>query len=357
MRIDLANDMKGGRQLGQAQRRRSGRRSRTLHSSVALPQALPRVRDKRGRGTSARDAWPQKPAERSQARPSRGRQGQVARSRPARRRTRAPLGRPLIQPEVAEQVRARGAIQWRAVALRLPVVLVLAALIGICVYGSTDAGFFVYQAQILGGRHTAADVIYQTAGVHEQNIFWIDPHRVAERIVQLPGIKAVRVRCELPAQVTIEVEEREPVVMWRATSQEHDFWLDEEGVVLPYHGDVNSPETVFVIDYGESRLQEGDRIEPAGIVQSVLQLDAAVPGVRVFFYQPGRGLSFAQQAEATEWTVYVGTSEDLARKIQVMQTLTGYLLANHIQPRYVDVRWADHPVYGRPAAEINSGGQ
>jgi hypothetical protein len=275
----------------------------------------------------------------------------------ARRRAQAPLGRPVTQSEAAEQARARGAILWWPIVRRLPVVLVLAALIGLCVYASTDASFFVYQAQILGARHMAADVIYQTADVHEQNIFWIDPHRVAERIVQLAGIKAVRVRCELPARVVIEVEEREPVVMWRATSQEHDFWLDEEGVVLPYHGDVNSPDTVFVIDYGERHLKEGDGIEPAGIVQSVLQLDAAVPGVRVFFYQPGRGLSFAQQAEGTEWTVYVGTSEDLARKIQVMQTLTGYLLANQIRPSYVDVRWADHPVYGRPMAGITSGGQ
>jgi hypothetical protein len=178
---------------------------------------------------------------------------------------------------------------------------------------------------------------------------------VAERVIELDGIKAVSVRCELPAAVSIEVTEREPVVMWRATSQQQDLWLDEEGVVLPYHGDVNSPDMVFVVDYGERNLQQGDRIEPEGIVHSVLQLAETVPGVRVFSYMPGQGLSFTQSVAGGEWPVYVGTSTDLARKIQVLQALTDYLQANNIRPRYIDVRWADHPVYGRPSGASGGG--
>jgi hypothetical protein len=53
--------------------------------------------------------------------------------------------------------------------------------------------------------------------------------------------------------------------------------------------------------------------------------------------------------------VYVGSSDDLQRKIQVMQALNAYLVPNGIRPRYVDVRWADHPVYGRPAGETGGG--
>jgi hypothetical protein len=48
-----------------------------------------------------------------------------------------------------------------------------------------------------------------------------------------------------------------------------------------------------------------------------------------------------------EWLVHVGTSDDLPRKIRVLQALTEYLKSNNVQPRYADVRWADHPVYGR----------
>jgi cell division septal protein FtsQ len=333
VRIDLANDKKdqSGRRKS---RQRRGRRSRTFETAISLPQA------------SGRDSAPDRRAKRGAGRDPKS----AGRSR-ARRGT---MGR-ATQVESPAPPRRLRAIRWRSVALRLPALAVLVALIGVCVYASTDARFFVYDAQIVGVQHLEVEAIYQAAGVHEQSIFWIDPHRVAERVMQLEGIRAVYVRCELPAIVSIEVTEREPVVMWRATSQQQDLWLDEEGVVLPYHGDVNSPDMVFVVDYGERNLQQGDRIEPEGIVQSVLQLAATVPGVRVFSYMPGQGLSFTQGMAGGEWPVYVGTSTDLPRKIQVLQALTDYLQANNIRPRYIDVRWADHPVYGRLSGASGGG--
>jgi cell division protein FtsQ len=237
------------------------------------------------------------------------------------------------------------------------VFVALAGLGSLIAHASADAKFFVYEGRIVGARHSDAVEIYRTAGVHEQSIFWIDPQQVARRVIQLDGIRAVRVRCELPSRVIIEVEEREPAVMWRAGRQQRDWWLDGEGVVLPYHGDVNAPNTVFVVDSSDRELQIGDRIEPEGMAQSVLQLAQAVPGIRVFFYEPDRGLSFTQQVGGAEWPVYVGTSRDLARKIQVMQALTNHLQENEMRPRYVDVRWADHPVYGKAPAGETVGGQ
>lgn len=323
MRINLAD--KDKRQKGRKRGRKpSRRRSRTFDSAVAFPEI------------------------RQGASPDEGRRS--TRSRRASARHRADRERS------ASPGRFLRAIRWRSVFLRLPVILALAALIGLAVYASSDARFFVYDAQIEGVHRLDADQVYQVAGVHEQNIFWIRPGEVAGRLGQVDGIRAVRVRCDLPALVTIEVEEREPLVMWRVTSQQQDFWLDEEGVVLPYHGDVNSPQMIFVVDSGERQLQVGDRIEPGGVVQSVLQLAEAVPEAQIFFYQPDRGLSFTQRVDGSEWPVYVGTSDDLARKIQVVQALNDYFAMHAIRPRYVDVRWADYPVYGDPAGASTGGG-
>jgi cell division septal protein FtsQ len=238
--------------------------------------------------------------------------------------------------------------------LVLVAVVGLGSLIG---YASVDARFFVYEGRILGASHSDAVEIYGAAGVHEQSIFWLDPQEVARRVIQLDGIKAVRVRFELPSQVFIQVEEREPAVMWRTGNPQRDWWLDKEGVVLPYHGDVDAPDTVFVVDSSGRELQVGDRLEPKGMAQSVLRLAAAVPGIRIFFYEPDRGLSFTQQVGAAEWPVYVGTSRELARKIQTMQALTRYLQENDVRPRYIDVRWPDHPVYGKVPADETVGGQ
>ena len=349
MRINLADDPASRRKRKRRQRR-NARRLRSYDAAVVVTQALPRDRNGLRRTASRRDrrsgkgsAEGRKPAGQSQAMPGR-----------TAHRGATRLGRS-TQPEAGVSVRASKGSRWRLFVRRLPVGVVLVILAWLAVYTSTDAKFFVYGAQIVGASHMSADAIYGAAGVHEQNIFWVNPEQAAGDIMQLEGIKSASVHCELPARVTIAVEEREPVVMWRATTQEQDLWLDEEGRVLPYHGDVNSPEMVFVVDYGERHLQVGDMVKPEGIVQSTLQLEAALPGVKIFFYQPDLGLSFTHRVNGGEWPVYVGTADDLARKIQVLQALTEYLSEQGINPRYVDVRWAAHPVYGRPFGETAGG--
>ena len=334
MRIQLAGDQKGQPGRKGVRKRRGRRRAHSYQSAITLTQVQGGNTTRKGPAA----------AKGSQAKRSRTGQERVARRRQMEK-SQAPSSDSVLP-----------AIRWRSIALRLLACAIVVALIGLGVYASTDARFFVYEAHIVGAQHLEAGRIYQAAEVYEKNIFWIDPQAVAQRIVQLDGIKGVRVRCELPAVVTIEVEEREPVVMWRATTQQEDLWLDGDGVVLPYHGDVDSPGMIFVVDYSERHLQVGDRIEPDGVVQSALQLAAAVPGARVFDYQPGWGLSFTQGSDRAEWPVHVGTSEDLPRKIQVLQALTDYLQSNNVQPRYVDVRWADHPVYGRQPGGDAEGG-
>lgn len=331
MRIDLTGGHKGKRAKGW---RRQPRRSfRTFDSAIALPK--PRSRRRGGQGAS--------PVPSDQAGHGRKRSRPISTGRLGR-------GKPAEKP--ASKTR-----RWQMVSLKLLVATALLGLGSLIAYASVDARFFVYEGRIVGAKHSGAAQIYQTAGVHEQSVFWIDPQQVAKRVIELDGVKAVRVRCELPSRVIIEVEEREPVVMWRTSNQQGDWWLDREGVVLPYHGDVNAPGVVFVVDASDRELHVGERIKPEGMAYSVLQLAAAVPGIRVFFYEPDRGLSFTQQVGGVEWPVYVGTSRDLARKIQVMQALTKYLQENNVRPRYIDVRWADHPVYGTIPADETVGGQ
>jgi hypothetical protein len=214
------------------------------------------------------------------------------------------------------------------------------------VHLSAAKRFFVYDAEVVGNDYISRERIYQEAGIHETNIFWINPQKAAHRIVQLEGIRGAQVECGLPARVRIEVEERKPIVLWRVgpKGEGGDWWLDEEGVVLPYHGVLS--DAVFVIDRSGRHLQSGDRVAPQGIVASVQQLSAALPEVEVFWHQPDRGLSFTQRTAFGEWTVFFGDSEDLARKIEVLQAVTAHLAAEGIRARYVDIRWPDHPVYG-----------
>ena len=345
MRINLVGNSRTEKRRTKGRKRRGRGRSRDYDFAVSMPQAVSRRPGARGRVKDAARKIGRK-TDRSQATRTR-----TARTR-AERQQRMQLAADTSSAGILQ------GIEWKSARWRLLALAVLATLIGLVVYTSSDYQFFVYrdQTRIEGVRYLQEDEIYAASGVDEQNIFWLDPAEVAKRIVTLNGVKAVRVRCDLPTLVTIEVEEREPVVMWRATSQGQDLWLDEAGEVLPYHGDVNSPDMVFVVDYGERHLEVGDRIEPEGIVQSVLGLAAALPGEQVYYYQPARGLSFTHRLSGGQWPVYVGTSDELERKIQVVQALTEYLVANNVGPRYVDVRWPEHPVYGKPEGATLVGG-
>jgi cell division septal protein FtsQ len=315
------------------------------------PAGRRRGKSRRGRTFQAAMPMPQAPARRTAGGRSRAAGGAAA-----AKKERAASSRPAGGKSKAADAQPAKARAWSTgVGLRLAALLLLGLLVASVVYASTDARFFVYQAGVIGARHLRAEGIYEAAGIHEQNIFWIDPAVVAQRIARLDGVKVARVRCELPARVVIEIEERQPLVMWRTTSQERDWWLDEEGMVLPYHGDAQAPETIFVVDSSPRELDFGQEIEPESIVTSVVQLATALPQSRIFFYDADRGLSFTQKGDGGQWPVYVGSSEDLERKIQVMQALTAYLEANDIKPRYVDVRWAAHPVYGRPVGETAGG--
>jgi cell division septal protein FtsQ len=252
--------------------------------------------------------------------------------------------------------RPRRQIRWRVVFLRLAAVLILFAAVGALVYVSAAGDFFVYEhnTEIQGNHYIDRATIFQTAGVNEGNIFWIEPDGVEERLRQLDGVKTVSVQCALPARVAIRIEERKPVLRWHSQVQNRDWWLDEEGLVLPYAAVVTG--TVSVVDFSGQQLKAGDRVAPVGIVQSVQHLAKSLPAVQEIHYQADRGLSYTQKAVGGEWPVYIGDNDDLPQKIQVLQALMQYLTKNHIQPRYVDVRWAKYPVYGKSTDLTTSGG-
>lgn len=287
-------------------------------------------------------------------------------ARAPRRRTRSQAGeRPARQdrqPTVRELAPPPdGTRVWpqfrRAIAVRWWVLLILLLLLGGTAYACSDERFFVYDAEIVGTQHLDAQAVYQAAGVDKQSIFWIDPLQVAQNVASLQGIKAVHVSCALPSSVVIRVEERQPIILWRSNGQQRDWWLDAEGMVLPYHGDPSAPDTVFVVDNSSRQLTPGARIDPPGLAASVIQMATSLSGVRVFFYDADRGLYFAQKTESGEWPVYVGDSVDLASKIQVSELLNRHFQDEGLRPTYVDVRWADRAVYGLPARGDTAGDQ
>jgi hypothetical protein len=178
---------------------------------------------------------------------------------------------------------------------------------------------------------------YPASGVDTLNVFWISPRKAAAAIEALPGIREASVQASLPANVRIRVQEREPLLIWRTSAG--DLWLDSEAVALPYGADPAG--ATFVVDSSGQAYQPNDRVNPT-VVTSVQMLQAAFPDARIYYYQAHEGLSF-QSPEG--WPIQIGTSQDIARKVAVLQALRTKLQEQGIEPYYIDLRLVDHPVY------------
>ena len=95
----------------------------------------------------------------------------------------------------------------------------------------TDTSFYVYGANIKGNVAVSYREIYTASGIDSQSIFWVNPLNVIKSVESLPNIKSATVNVELPAQVSIEVVERRPQLLWQVDNTV--WWVDQEGTIVP----------------------------------------------------------------------------------------------------------------------------
>ena len=122
---------------------------------------------------------------------------------------------------------------------------------------STPA-FFVYGAQIKGNEALSNREIYLASQVDSQSIFWVNPKKVEAQIAALPNVKSVDVSVTLPRQVTIEVIERHPELLWQ--TGQNIWWIDKEGTVVPPKTEVEK--MLKIIDDDMQPLEAGYKIDP-----------------------------------------------------------------------------------------------
>lgn len=260
----------------------------------------------------------------------------LARRRP--RRSRSRLGRDYETTAPRIKLSLRPAVGfWQDRGGKALGVLLLLALGGLTYYLFGTETFYVYEAQVVGNQLVSAEEIYRSSGLEGISIFWIDPVQVEAAITALPNIKEARVRCELPHQVTIEVVERRPQVIWQ--QGEKRYWVDEEGTILPARGEL--PEATVIVDLDERPIQPGDRLDPR-LITGAQQLRSLLPELTTVQYAAKTGFSFQSEQG---WPIYLGQGEDMAQKVAIMKVLLQEITAKGIQPQFIDLRFKERPYY------------
>ena len=99
-----------------------------------------------------------------------------------------------------------------------------------------------------------------------------------------------------------------------------------------------------VMDVREGALQPGDRVD-AEALETVRQFSTLMPEVGAVQYSEANGLSFAYEGG---WAVYVGTSEEMERKVANLRAIVHTLASEGVRPQMIDVRFVESPYYRLP---------
>lgn len=222
---------------------------------------------------------------------------------------------------------------WQVNRSRIVGLLVLALLAWIMYLLFDLDDFYIYEAEIKGNRVLTAEEIYTASGVDSQSVFWLNPQEIAANVETLPNIKAARIYLTLPANLTIEVEERRPAVIWQTGND--IWWIDNEGLFVPPREETGVDENrLRIIDGDGLPVRANDRLD-LSIVRGAQIVHEHKPEIKDFIFSRQYGLTYQTPAG---WPVYLGRSIDLPAKLAVAQALQADLLARQVTPLFIDVR-------------------
>jgi cell division septal protein FtsQ len=212
-------------------------------------------------------------------------------------------------------------------------------MMALLVWFFVDERFYVYTAEIRGNSLVTADEVYGASGLHAMSIFYIDRQKVAQGITQhLPSVSRVRVQCQLPGRVSIQVSEEDVRYIWRVADA--GFLADAEGRILKADDGAHAG-LVVVQDLDNKPVQPGGQVSREAL-NAAGGLHGLLPEVQVFEYSEDRGVSLF---DARGWRVYFGDDQRLAEKVATLQALLLKLEQEHKSVKVIDLRFAGSSYY------------
>ena len=225
----------------------------------------------------------------------------------------------------------------------------LTLLLGLVLFSMGTANTFTVSGVELTGnqRLNAADVS-SALGLLGQPIFKAIPSQVESNLrTAFPDLSSVSVQVGFPNRIYVNVVERTPLLVW---SQGGNItWIDSNGVSFTPRGSV--PGLIPVAATGnppkllaDPKLSVHDQpyIDPA-MVQAIVALHPQVPAGSPMVYDPTYGMGWQ---DPHGWSVYFGqTTQDIAVKEKVYQSIVDTITKQGIQPTLISVEYLDAPFY------------
>jgi hypothetical protein len=227
----------------------------------------------------------------------------------------------------------------------------------------------VSTVRIEGLQRLPEDTVLDVLDIYGQHIFTLEPEGVSQLIrLNFPELRDIQVKLSLPAQVSIRVVERQPMITWQI--KDDLLWIDSEGYLIPARGEVNQILTIkadalpsyHLIGKEDASTENVIHDKPkfkddlddlvffsipkqidGNLLTAILQLNAWMPDESVLLYQEKRGIGWT---DIRGWDVFIGSKlENINDKMVMYETIVRKLKEQGIQPTIVSVEFLHAPYY------------
>jgi len=231
---------------------------------------------------------------------------------------------------------------------RFPSFLIV-ALLGAALYFAFNLPQFrVTEAQVTGNQILPAAEINSVLNIAGQPIFLLIPSDLESRIRRnFPEFVSVTVTTSLPNVVSINVQERHPIIRWEQGGSY--TWISEDGVAFRPRGEL--PELISVVAVSAPPIEGNvspDPLTPAPfisfeMVKAIKGFAGHVPPGMQILYDANFGLGWN---DPRGWRVYFGTSgNDVELKMRVYESMVNSLTQRGIRPALINVTYPTAPYY------------
>ncbi len=243
-----------------------------------------------------------------------GREAAQALGTPVRRRRRYTIPLP---DELGAEISLPAFPRLRLGRRTLTLLLLLAWLM-VAQRAWTSDQFRINDVSVEGAGLLSAAQIESIARIRGSHVFAMDPGRAEERLVSYPEIDAAEVRLQWPGnKVTIQVEERRPIVEWHDGGK--TWWLSASGVAFiqrqPYKAMVEVSSMEPVLEISQEALVPA--IDPE-VVWSAVMLSEQLPYATNLTYSSDHGFGFD---DPRGWKVLFGDRGDIDMKVRVYEAI------------------------------------
>jgi hypothetical protein len=231
---------------------------------------------------------------------------------------------------------------------RLPSFL-LATLLGAALYFAFNLPQLrVTQAQVSGNQIVAAEEINAAMKIHGEPVFLLMPSKLETELrLSFPEFVAVNVDVTLPNSVSVQVEERKPVIRWEQGPSY--TWIAEDGIAFRPRGEVQGLIPVMAVSAPPIEANVSpDPLTPApfisaDMVHAIQGLASHVPAGVTILYDQTFGFGWN---DPRGWSVYFGTrGTDVELKMRVYDSMVSSLAQRGIQPVLINVTYPSAPYY------------